>query len=98
VRRCYAVRVVTYLVVANQTLGGIALTKVVKERATMEDATIHIVVPATEPAEEHRRPRAPLPKTPSGACRRRWRASKQQGCRPLVRSGPLIRCRQSAMR
>jgi hypothetical protein len=42
-----------YLVVANQTLGGTALATVITERATMEAATFHIVVPATEPADEH---------------------------------------------
>jgi hypothetical protein len=43
----------SYLVVANQTLGGTALAQVVKGRATEEAATFHIVVPATEPADEH---------------------------------------------
>jgi hypothetical protein len=43
-----------YLVVANQTLGGTALANVIAERATMEAATFHVVVPATEPANEHR--------------------------------------------
>jgi hypothetical protein len=42
----------SYLVVANQTLGGTALAKVITERATMEVATFHVVVPATEPADE----------------------------------------------
>lgn len=42
-----------YLLVANQTLGGTALTQVVTERASMEAATFHVVVPATEPADEH---------------------------------------------
>ena len=43
----------SYLVVANQTLGGTALAKVITERATIEAATFHVVVPATEPADEH---------------------------------------------
>jgi hypothetical protein len=43
-----------YLVVANQTLGGRALPNVIAERATIEAATFHVVVPATEPADEHR--------------------------------------------
>jgi hypothetical protein len=42
-----------YLVVANQTLGGTALAEVVKERARLEKATFHVVVPATDPANEH---------------------------------------------
>ena len=46
-------RVANYLVVANQTLGGTALTQVVTERATIEAASFHVVVPATEPADEH---------------------------------------------
>ena len=46
-------RMASYLVVANQTLGGTALTQVVTERATIEAATFHVVVPATEPADEH---------------------------------------------
>jgi nucleotide-binding universal stress UspA family protein len=45
--------VAVYLVVANQTLGGIALTTVVKERSKWERATIHMAVPATKPADEH---------------------------------------------
>ena len=49
----YAVCMATYLVVANQTLGGSALVPLVAERATMETATAHVVVPATEPADEH---------------------------------------------
>jgi hypothetical protein len=44
----------SYLVVANQTLGGTALAKVITERATIEVATFHVVVPATEPADEQR--------------------------------------------
>ena len=43
----------SYLVVANQTLGGTALAKVITERAKMEAVTFHVVVPATEPADEH---------------------------------------------
>jgi GABA permease len=43
----------SYLVVANQTLGGTALAQVVEERAKMEAATFHVVVPATEPSDEH---------------------------------------------
>jgi len=43
----------SYLVVANQTLGGTALAQVVMDRAKMEAATIHVVVPATEAADEH---------------------------------------------
>jgi hypothetical protein len=43
-----------YLVVANQTLGGTALANVIAERATLEAATFHVVVPNTEPADEHR--------------------------------------------
>jgi hypothetical protein len=42
----------SYLVVANQTLGGTALATVITERATIEAATFHVVVPATEPADE----------------------------------------------
>jgi GABA permease len=40
------------LVVANQTLGGTALIHAVSLRARAGDV-IHIVVPATEPADEH---------------------------------------------
>ncbi len=40
-----------YLVVANQTLGGHALTATVAARAR-EGAQIHVVVPATEPAAD----------------------------------------------
>jgi GABA permease len=43
----------SYLFVANQTLGGSALMSVVAERAKMEEASIHIVVPATAPADEY---------------------------------------------
>ena len=41
-----------YLVVANQTLGGTGLISAVQERAK-EGFPIHVVVPATEPADEH---------------------------------------------
>jgi hypothetical protein len=51
-RRHYAIGVPVYLVVANQTLGGTALATVVTERAKNERATIHVAVPATEPADE----------------------------------------------
>jgi hypothetical protein len=51
-RRHYAIGVPVYLVIANQTLGGTALATVVKERAKNERATIHVAVPATEPADE----------------------------------------------
>ena len=37
---------------ANQTLGGTALARVVEERATYESAAIHVVVPAIDPAIE----------------------------------------------
>ena len=43
----------TYLLVANQTLGGTALVTVVRERAKWEGAAIHIVVPATDPTDQH---------------------------------------------
>jgi GABA permease len=43
----------SYLFLANQTLGGSALTSVIAERARIEQAAIHIVVPDTEPADEH---------------------------------------------
>jgi hypothetical protein len=49
----YGGRVPSYLVVANQTLGGTALERVVNERAAVESATFHVVVPATEPTDEH---------------------------------------------
>jgi nucleotide-binding universal stress UspA family protein len=42
----------SYLIVANQTLGGTALTRIVTERAQLEAASIHVVVPATDPADE----------------------------------------------
>ena len=57
----------SYLVVANQTLGGTALAKVVTQRAKIEAAIIHIVVPATEPADEH----PPAPGTASENAQRR---------------------------
>ena len=41
-----------YLVVANQTLGGTGLVSTVQERAK-EGFPIDVVVPATEPADEH---------------------------------------------
>jgi hypothetical protein len=41
-----------YLLVANQTLGGTALAAAAREHAKYEHATIHVVVPATEPADE----------------------------------------------
>jgi hypothetical protein len=41
-----------YLVVANQTLGGIGLVSTVQERAK-EGFPIHVLVPATAPADEH---------------------------------------------
>src|SRR6202521_3170732 len=40
-----------YLVVANQTLGGTGLLGSVRARA-LEEASFHVVVPATEPADE----------------------------------------------
>ena len=43
---------VGYLVVANQTLGGTGLIGSVQERAK-EGFPIHVVVPATDPADEH---------------------------------------------
>lgn len=42
-----------YLVVANQTLGGATLTELVVLRATLESASVHVLVPATDPADEH---------------------------------------------
>jgi hypothetical protein len=51
-RHHYAIWVAVYLLVANQTLGGTALATVVTERAKNERATIHIIVPATAPADE----------------------------------------------
>jgi hypothetical protein len=44
-----------YLVVANQTLGGASLTATVKEHAR-EGGQIHVVVPATDPAQERGSP------------------------------------------
>ena len=43
---------VGYLVVANQTLGGTSLVGSVQERAK-EGFPIHVLVPATEPGDEH---------------------------------------------
>lgn len=40
-----------YLVVANQTLGGNALTAAVRARARMEPCTFHLLVPATPPRD-----------------------------------------------
>jgi len=42
-----------WLVVANQTLGGTALPWVVATRVKFEGVTVHVVVPATDPAHEH---------------------------------------------
>jgi hypothetical protein len=39
------------LVVANQTLGGRALMEVLREQLADDDCAIHIVVPATNPAD-----------------------------------------------
>jgi GABA permease len=44
-----------YLVVANQILGGTGLADSVQQRAK-EGYSIHVVVPATEPADERVRP------------------------------------------
>lgn len=41
-----------YLVVANQTLGGEQLIETVRFRQ-MEGAAFHVVVPATEPRDQH---------------------------------------------
>ena len=41
-----------YLVVANQTLGGTGLVGSVRARA-LEECSFHVVVPATEPGDEH---------------------------------------------
>jgi nucleotide-binding universal stress UspA family protein len=41
-----------YLVVANQTLGGAALDRAVRERIERGDARFHVVVPMVEPATE----------------------------------------------
>lgn len=41
-----------YLVVANQTLGGAALDRAVRERIERGDAQFHVVVPMVEPAME----------------------------------------------
>lgn len=49
----YAVGVARYLVVANQTLGGTALARIVAKRAKVKSATFHVAVPATEPADEY---------------------------------------------
>lgn len=57
----------SYLVLANQTLGGTALAAVITERAQMEAATFHVAVPATEPADEH----SPAPGTAAENAQRR---------------------------
>ena len=41
-----------YLVVANQTLAGSALIPLIADRAARDAATVHVVVPATDPAHE----------------------------------------------
>lgn len=41
-----------YLIVANQTLGGEALTETVRFRS-LEGASFHVVVPATPPHDQH---------------------------------------------
>lgn len=41
-----------YLLVANQTLGGAALDRAVRERVDRGDAHFHVVVPMVEPALE----------------------------------------------
>jgi hypothetical protein len=43
---------IRYLVVANQTLGGTGLLGSLQARA-LEECSFHVVVPATEPADEH---------------------------------------------
>ncbi len=60
-----------HLVVANQTLGGTALARVVADRTTTEAATFHVVVPATEPADEH----VPATGTASENAQRRLQAA-----------------------
>jgi hypothetical protein len=42
---------IRYLVVANQTLGGTGLAGTLQARA-LEECSFHVVVPATEPADE----------------------------------------------
>ncbi len=61
----------TYLVVANQTLGGTALARAIEERANTEAATFHVLVPATEPADEH----SPAAGTASENAQRRLQAA-----------------------
>ena len=41
----------SYLVVANQTLGGEALAEKVRERIAAGSSAFHVVVPATPPRE-----------------------------------------------
>ena len=47
-----------YLVIANQTLGGTALLEAVTLRSTIDRATIHVVVPATESVDQPASPAA----------------------------------------
>lgn len=58
---------VSYLVVANQTLAGSALIPLIADRAAREAATVHVLVPATDPAHES----PPAPGTASENAQRR---------------------------
>jgi len=40
-----------YLVVANQTLGGVALAEVIRQKMVEGDCSFHVIVPATKPGD-----------------------------------------------
>ena len=62
------------LVVASQTLGGTGLVNLITSRAKTEMATFHVVVPATDPADEQ----SPTAGTASDNAHRRLREALER--------------------